>query len=997
MKITVAAFLFFLLVFFSFSNLGLAAEIKVEASSCEGSQNTPDKAADGDMSTRWGSEFSDPQWLKIDMGEQKELIGLTLRWEAAYGKSYDILLSSNGEKWEKVYSTTKGNGLADDIYFSKRTARFIKILLKERGTGWGYSLYEVSLKGADEEMIFTASSCLSRCVADKVMDGQIETGWHSERKEDSWLQIEMKKAGQLGAISIDWGKDYAVSYQVLSSKDGKNWQVICEETKGDGRSDKIFANIPTVKFIRIVANKSSNNNGYEIKELGLEKWENAAMTNALDRRRGLVCLERSKWKTFTGCDGSFAPEPWPYQVSFWLWDSAKGKLYTPQTMDTNWQLADGRLPINIIKWSADDIEVTTTIFAHNILPGDAQVTFARTSLKNSSAEDKNVSLYTVLRENPVSPRKGEKELREIKYDGGNWVSINGKNGLYLSAAADKPNCSTDSKKADIQNWADVKLLKQGDCVSSPGGKAKATLVHHIELKAGEEKSLDLFSPSAREGEDFPPDLIAALDFESNLEAVKKYWQNRVPLELNVPDKNYSDVFYSSIYYLLLLMDGDLLCPGPSAYNHFFLHDAADMAEALDKVGLKDVVRAAVEDFNYTDSQYLDELGGNIYALFSHYKLNEDVDWLEKFYPRMLEKSKILKRLRAEQLKPEFKGTVAYGLLPKSVSQDNFTIPAYLYVDNWWSLIGLKAAMESAAILNKPDDLRWLTNEYNDLLKCLLVSMEMVKKREGTDFYPGFADDWPAKYRKVDQLYRILGETQMAWAHRPALFPGEAMGIEIPLDGMKKSYQSYWEKAGAFSGYDGGWFVEYENLFWGYNIKLARPLISLGMEDVALKNLKWSLQHQSCPGAWMEAIPSKVDEKGLKAVDDNGGIVGDVPHGWVAAHYVLLLRDMLLREKDEKIILLSCVPPDWLEDGKCIEIKNAPTFFGLVSYSLQSHLKDGYLKLNLTAEKDFAGGFILNLPVEKDICSVKIDGKSWKQFGEKTVEIPALSKEIIVYY
>ena len=449
MKITVAAFLFFLLVFFSFSNLGLAAEIKVEASSCEGSQNTPDKAADGDMSTRWGSEFSDPQWLKIDMGEQKELIGLTLRWEAAYGKSYDILLSSNGEKWEKVYSTTKGNGLADDIYFSKRTARFIKILLKERGTGWGYSLYEVSLKGADEEMIFTASSCLSRCVADKVMDGQIETGWHSERKEDSWLQIEMKKAGQLGAISIDWGKDYAVSYQVLSSKDGKNWQVICEETKGDGRSDKIFANIPTVKFIRIVANKSSNNNGYEIKELGLEKWENAAMTNALDRRRGLVCLERSKWKTFTGSDGSFAPEPWPYQVSFWLFDADEGKLYTPQTMDTNWQLADGRLPINIIKWSADDIEVTTTIFAHNILPGDAQVTFARTSLKNSSAEDKNVSLYTVLRENPVSPRKGEKELREIKYDGGNWVSINGKNGLYLSAAADKPNYSTDGKKADI--------------------------------------------------------------------------------------------------------------------------------------------------------------------------------------------------------------------------------------------------------------------------------------------------------------------------------------------------------------------------------------------------------------------------------------------------------------------------------------------------------------------------------------------------------------------
>ena len=721
------------------------------------------------------------------------------------------------------------------------------------------------------------------------------------------------------------------------------------------------------------------------------------MTNALDRRRGLVCEEKSKWKTFTGSDGSFAPEPWPYQVSFSLWDAGEGKLYTPQKMDTDWQLEDGRLPVNIVKWSADDIEVTTTTFACNISPDYVQVTFVRISLKNNAAEGKDVSLYTMLRENPVSPRKGEKELRKIKYDGGKWVNINGKDGLYLSQAADKPKCSADGRKADTQNLAEVKLLKQGDCVSSPGGKAKAALVHHIKLKPKEEKSLDLFSPSAKEGKSFSPDAIAALDFNSNLESVKKYWQNRIPLELNVPDKNYSDVFYSSIYYLLLLMDDSLLCPGPSDYNHFFLHDAADMAEALDKVGLKDVVRAAVEDFNYTDSQYLDELGGNIYAFFSHYKLNPDADWLGKFYPRMLEKSKVIKQLRVEQLKPEFKGTVAYGLLPKSVSQDNFTIPAYLYLDNWWSLIGLKAAMAAAEILDKADDLQWLTNEYNDLHKCLLTSMEMAKKREGSDFYPGFADDWPAEYRKVDKLYRILGETQMAWAHRPALFPGQAMGIEIPLEGLEKSYRSYWKKAGAFSGYDGGWFVEYEDLFWGYNVKLARPLISLGMEDVALKNLKWSLQHQSCPGAWMEAIPSKVNEKGLKEVNDNGGIIGDVPHGWVAAHYVLLLRDMLLRETDEKLILLSCVPPAWLEDGKCIEIKNAPTFFGKVSYSLQSHLKDGYLKLNLTAEKDFAGGYILNLPVEKDISSVKIDGKSWEQFEARTVEIPASAKEVVVYY
>jgi hypothetical protein len=118
----------------------------VKASSIQEPGLEAEKAFDGNKRTRWSSEFSDPQWLEIDLEEVKELSGLTILWEAAYGKSYEVLLSLDGNKWNKVYSTTEGDGNTDDIYFKPQKARYIKLFCKERGTGWGYSIWEIILK-----------------------------------------------------------------------------------------------------------------------------------------------------------------------------------------------------------------------------------------------------------------------------------------------------------------------------------------------------------------------------------------------------------------------------------------------------------------------------------------------------------------------------------------------------------------------------------------------------------------------------------------------------------------------------------------------------------------------------------------------------------------------------------------------------------------------------------------------------------------------------------
>ncbi|EFH30634.1 predicted protein [Streptomyces pristinaespiralis ATCC 25486] len=50
-------------------------------------------------------------------------------------------VSDNGTDWRTVHSTTTANGDIDTIDVTE-TARHVRLHLRARGTGWGYSLHE---------------------------------------------------------------------------------------------------------------------------------------------------------------------------------------------------------------------------------------------------------------------------------------------------------------------------------------------------------------------------------------------------------------------------------------------------------------------------------------------------------------------------------------------------------------------------------------------------------------------------------------------------------------------------------------------------------------------------------------------------------------------------------------------------------------------------------------------------------------------------------------
>ncbi|GAA1568021.1 MULTISPECIES: galactose-binding domain-containing protein [Streptomyces] len=103
------------------------------------------RAVDGSRSSRWASDWSDDQWLAVDLGSPALVKRVTLDWERAHGREYRIEVSDDGAQWRTVWSTTTGDGGLDTARFDGVTARHVRVHGLGRGTQWGYSLYELGV------------------------------------------------------------------------------------------------------------------------------------------------------------------------------------------------------------------------------------------------------------------------------------------------------------------------------------------------------------------------------------------------------------------------------------------------------------------------------------------------------------------------------------------------------------------------------------------------------------------------------------------------------------------------------------------------------------------------------------------------------------------------------------------------------------------------------------------------------------------------------------
>jgi len=104
------------------------------------------EAVDGNLGTRWSSQFSDPQWLQVDLGSSQAITRVELDWETAAAKAFEIQVSDNASTWTSIYSTTTSTGGTQSLTVNG-IGRFVRMYGTQRTTGYGYSLWEFKVYG----------------------------------------------------------------------------------------------------------------------------------------------------------------------------------------------------------------------------------------------------------------------------------------------------------------------------------------------------------------------------------------------------------------------------------------------------------------------------------------------------------------------------------------------------------------------------------------------------------------------------------------------------------------------------------------------------------------------------------------------------------------------------------------------------------------------------------------------------------------------------------
>ena len=100
----------------------------------------------------------------------------------------------------------------------------------------------------------------------------------------------------------------------------------------------------------------------------------------------------------------------------------------------------------------------------------------------------------------------------------------------------------------------------------------------------------------------------------------------------------------------------------------------------------------------------------------------------------------------------------------------------------------------------------------------------------------------------------------------------------------------------------------------------------------------------------------------------------------------LYRNMLIHEWDNDTLLLAqATPRAWLAEGKKIEIERAPTYYGKMSMTIESHADSGRIvaEIEMPDRKPPTGLLVrFRHPQRKAVRSVTVNGRTWSDFDNQ---------------
>lgn len=243
---------------------------KAATASSESGGDAAGNATDGDASTRWASARSDPQWIYVDLGRPYVVNAVTLRWETAYAKAYSIQVSDDATTWTTIYGTSSGAGGVERLTGLSGTGRYVRMYGTQRGTQYGYSLWEFEVYGAEPitpnlalYRPATASSTLNdKSVAGNATDGDTTTAWASNTGPHQWLSVDLGATYEItGVTLLPNATNYATDYAIQVSGDARTWTDIYHTSAGTFFSQVLRDLSGVGRYVRMYASQLSGTQG----------------------------------------------------------------------------------------------------------------------------------------------------------------------------------------------------------------------------------------------------------------------------------------------------------------------------------------------------------------------------------------------------------------------------------------------------------------------------------------------------------------------------------------------------------------------------------------------------------------------------------------------------------------------------------------------------------------------------------------------------------------
>ncbi|MFF2908378.1 discoidin domain-containing protein [Paenibacillus sp. NPDC057934] len=268
----------------------------VYASSSSGA-HTPDLAVDGDKDSRWESIWGvDPQWIYIDLGASASISRVTIDWENAYSKAFEIQVSDDEKTWTPVYSTKNNQSTKTDESFSAK-GRYVRLYSTQRSQpAYGISIFEFQVYGtggvnlppkpaapnialnkpvtvSSEENVEKGKEGLPEkdYLKNNATDGSRDTRWSSKHTDTEWIYVDLGQKSEIGSVVLDWEGASGRAYDIQVSDDAKNWTTIYRQMNGFGGKETIDL-YADARYVRMLGHARSTEFGYSLFEFEVHAY-----------------------------------------------------------------------------------------------------------------------------------------------------------------------------------------------------------------------------------------------------------------------------------------------------------------------------------------------------------------------------------------------------------------------------------------------------------------------------------------------------------------------------------------------------------------------------------------------------------------------------------------------------------------------------------------------------------------------------------------------------